>query len=90
MDISRKGAFEFGTALFHQNNDIDRFQILIGKSFALLRFDTVILTHDKVGSITIAALPRKMIADLLHFNVNDLAISCFDNDIHHNKSTGVR
>ena len=81
VDIKRSCLAEYGAALFHKDNDIDRTQIPVVKLFPALCFFFGVLAHDKIRSIAVAALPGEIVTDLLHFYVDSFTISSLYNKI---------
>ena len=83
-----KGRFQKQLAtLFHENEEINIFDIIVGKGFSANTSDTVILPHHDIGKITRSSLYRKLITYLLHFDVDNRAISQLNQNVHDYKGT---
>ena len=80
------GGFKQGWAVFHKNDEVDRFHVPVSK-VPVSVFQVIILPHNHIGGVTACAFPGEMIADFLDFHIHNGAISRADNNVCNDKRT---
>lgn len=82
LDYILRFASRSGGAFFQKDNDVDRFHVAIGEIFSLILMNEVVLAHEEVGTVAGASFAGEIIADALHFHIDETAVRQSDKNVH--------